>query len=63
MVVPVVCLYLTSFTSCKASKMTILKILLQEFNIFGSMADSPGGDYHPVPYMFRKFFSCTTFAS
>jgi len=39
----IICFCLASFRSYKASKMTILKMSTEQCNIFGIMADVPGG--------------------
>jgi len=44
------------FKSDRASNLTILKKLLQKFNLFGIITDTSEG-YRPMPYIVRKTFS------
>jgi len=56
----IVDLYLEPFK--RASDLTILNKSPHKFKVFGISVDIPGG-YRPALYIFRKLFSCATFAS
>jgi len=57
-----VCLYLASFRSYKALKMTILKTSIEQCNIFGIMADSPGVLLPHAIHLYEALFMHNIFA-